>query len=368
MEKRAFNFFAGPSGLPLEVLKEAQAELLDFAGTGVSVMEISHRSKEFQNVIDTAEDDLLKILGLSKDEYGVVFLASGATHQFVMLGMNALKDGGKADYVVSGKWAQRAWEEASFWGDAKVVATSENREDKYAELPEIKKENMRDDAKYLHFTSNNTIYGTQFWDMPEAKEGVALICDMSSDFLSRDFDATKFDMIYAGAQKNIGPSGVTVAIIKRSFAEKVFTSKVPKPLDYKFQMKKGSMFNTPPCFNIYMVGKVLKWILKNGGLKGIEAINREKSNILYGKIDEHPEFFKGYVKNKHHRSWMNVCFNLPTEELEKQFIEEAKAKRMLGLKGYRDLGGIRASIYNSVTVDDVKVLTHFMEEFYLRNR
>lgn len=368
MEKRAINFFAGPSGLPLEVLKEAQAEMLDFAGTGLSVMEISHRSKEFQNVIDTAEDDLLKILSLSKDDYGVVFLGNGATHQFIMLAMNALKDGGKADYIVSGKWAHRAVEEAAFWGDTKVVATSENRDDKYAELPEIKQEDMSDDAKYLHFTSNNTIYGTQFWNMPKPKTGIPLVCDMSSDFLSRDFDASKFDMIYAGAQKNIGPSGVAVAVIKRSFAEKVFTSKLPKPFDYKFQMKKGSMFNTPPCFNIYMVGKVLKWILKNGGLKGINAVNKEKASLMYAKIDEHPEFYRGYVKNKDQRSWMNVCFNLPTVELEKKFVEESKAKNMLGLKGYRDLGGIRASIYNSVSVDNVKSLIYFMEEFYLNNR
>ncbi len=368
MEKRAHNFFAGPAALPLEVLQEVQAELLNFAGTGVSVMEISHRSKDFEKVMNEAEEDLLKILNLSKEEYAVVFLGGGATHQFIMLAMNSLNKEDVADYIVTGQWAERAWEEGSFWGDAKIVATSKNEPKAFNKLPEIKTENMSDNAKYLHFTSNNTIYGTQFWSFPTPKPGVPLVCDMSSDFLSRDFDATKFDMIYAGAQKNVGPAGVAIAVIKRSFAEKVFTRKLPKTLDYKVQIKKGSMFNTPPCFNIYVTGKVFKWILKQGGLKAIEAVNRKKAEIIYGAIDAHADFYKGYVVEKSHRSWMNVCFNLPTEELEAKFVSEAKAKGMLGLKGYRDLGGIRASTYNAVSVESVQLLADFMEEFYKVNK
>ncbi len=367
MVKRSHNFFAGPACLPTEVLEEAQKELLDFAGTGASVMEISHRSKEFQNVIDEAEADLLKILGLG-DDYKVLFLTSGATHQFIMLGMNALTKDTEADYIVSGKWAERAHEEGAFWGKANVAATSANLENKFSRLPEVKTEDLSDNARFLHFTSNNTIFGTQYFDFPTPKPGVPLVCDMSSDFLSHQFDASKFDMIYAGAQKNIGPSGVTVVVVKKSFAEKTFTNKLPKSLDYNFQIKKGSMFNTPPCFNIYIVGKVFKWVLKNGGLKGMEERNRKKAEILYGAIDNSEGFYRGYVQEKSHRSWMNVCFNLPTEELEKKFIEEAKAQDMLGLKGYRDLGGIRASIYNAVSPESVEALTKFMDDFRKKNQ
>jgi phosphoserine aminotransferase len=366
MENRAHNFFAGPAALPVEVLKKAQEELLNFKGTGCSVMEISHRSKEFQSVIDEAEADLKKILGLG-DDYSVLFLQGGATHQFIMLAMNALHEGDEADYIVSGKWASRAHEEGALQGKANLIATSENLEKKFSVLPEVKKEDMNPNAKYLHFTSNNTIFGTEWFDYPEPPEGVGLVCDMSSDFLAHKFDARKFDMIYAGAQKNVGPSGVTVVVLKKEWAEKTFTKKLPKTLDYKFQIKKGSMFNTPACFNIYITGLVFKWVLEQGGLEGMEKRNREKMETIYGMIDAHPEFFKGYVPNKAHRSWMNVCFNLPTPELEAQFIAEAKEKNMLGLKGYRELGGIRASIYNSTSPESVKALADFMDEFRKRN-
>jgi len=364
--ERAHNFFAGPAALPLEVLKKAQEELLDFKGTGCSVMELSHRSKQFQTVIDEAEADLKKILGLG-DDYSVLFLQGGATHQFIMLAMNALHDGDEADYIVSGKWASRAFEEGGLQGKANLVATSENLEKKFSALPEVKKENMNPNAKYLHFTSNNTIFGTQSFDYPKPLEGVGLVCDMSSDFLSHKFDASKFDMIYAGAQKNIGPAGVTVVVIKKSWAEKTFTKKLPKTLDYNFQIKKGSMFNTPACFNIYITGLVFKWVLGLGGLEGTEKRNREKSEAIYGMIDAYPDFFTGYIKNKAHRSWMNVCFNLPNAELEAKFIAEATAKNMLGLKGYRDLGGIRASMYNSTSPESVKALVDFMDDFRKRN-
>ena len=367
MEKRSNNFFAGPAALPTEVLVEAQKEMLNFAGTGASVMEISHRSKEFQTVIDEAEADLLNILGLD-DDYKILFLSSGATHQFIMLAMNALTENDEADYIVSGKWAQRAQEEGEFWGKANVAASSADLEKKFSRLPEIKPENLSDKARYLHFTSNNTIFGTQFFNYPTPKPGIPLICDMSSDFLSHQFDASKFDMIYAGAQKNIGPSGVTVVVLKKSFAKKVFTKKLPKPLDYNFQIKKGSMFNTPPCFNIYIVGKVFKWVIANGGLKGMEERNSKKADLIYGAIDNSNGFYKGYVEEKSHRSWMNVCFNLPTEELEKKFLAEAAKKEMLGLKGYRDLGGIRASLYNAVSPESVKELTDFMETFRKNNQ
>ncbi len=367
MVKRVHNFYAGPAALPLEVLQEVQAELLDFAGTGMSVMEMSHRSKEFEKVMKDTEADLLKILGLSSEEYAVLFLGGGATHQFVMLPMNALEKTDTADYIVTGQWAARAHEEGAYWGNAHIVATSKDEAKPYCRLPEIKKENMSDNAKYLHFTSNNTIYGTQFWTFPEPKPGIPLVCDMSSDFLSRKFDAKKFDMIYAGAQKNVGPAGVTVVILRRSFAAKTFTKKLPKSLDYNFQIKKESLFNTPPCFNIYVVGKVMKWILAMGGLEGIEKRNRKKAEMLYAAIDAHPEFYKGYVTVKEHRSWMNVNFNLPTPELDEKFVKEAKALDMIGVKGYRDVGGIRVSLYNAVSVESVEKLVDFMEKFYKAN-
>ncbi len=366
MAERVLNFFAGPAALPIEVLKEVQEELLDFRGTGVSVMEISHRSKEFQAVVDEAENDLLNILGLT-DEYKVLFLSGGATHQFIMLPMNTLGEGRKADYIVSGKWAARAFEEGGLQGDAHLVATSASDTKTYSVLPNVTADNMRDDAVYLHFTTNNTIYGTEWWDYPTPKPGVALVADMSSDFLAHTFDASKFSMFYAGAQKNVGPAGVAVVVVKKSWAEKVFVNKLPKTLDYKMQIKKGSMFNTPPAFNIYVTGKVFKWVLRNGGLKGMEERNRKKADMIYGEIDAHPEFFRGYVENKAHRSWMNVTFNLPTPELEAQFVAESTAQHMLGLKGYRELGGIRASIYNSTSPEHVERLVDFMEQFYQKN-
>lgn len=364
MENRAHNFFAGPAALPTEVLEKAQKELLNFRGTGVSVMEISHRDKAFIAVADEAAADLKKLLGLG-DDYAVLFLGGGATHQFVMLGMNALHEGDEADYIVSGNWAKRAYEEGTLQGKANLVATSANLEKPFCELPEVKQENMSPKAKYLHFCSNNTIYGTQFFEdnFPKPLPGVGLVCDMSSGFMSHTFDATKFDMMYAGAQKNIGPAGVTVVVLKKEWAEKTFTKKLPKSLDYNFQIEKESMFNTPPCFNIYITGLVFKWMLEMGGIEAMEKRNRIKADIIYGMIDKYPDFYRGYVTNKAHRSLMNVPFNLPTPELEAEFVSAAKAKGMLGLKGYRTVGGIRASIYNSTSPESVQALADFMEEF-----
>ena len=364
MENRAHNFFAGPAALPYEALKKAQEELLNFRGTGVSVMEISHRDKAFIEVAKEAEADLKKLLGLG-DDYAVLFLGGGATHQFIMLGMNALHEGDEADYIVSGNWAKRAYEEGGLQGKANLVATSADLEKPFCRLPEVKQENMSPKAKYLHFCSNNTIYGTQFFEdnFPKPLPGVGLVCDMSSGFMSHNFDATKFDMIYAGAQKNIGPAGVTVVVVRKEWAEKTFTKKLPKSLDYNFQIQKESMFNTPPCFNIYMTGLVFKWMLEMGGMEGMEKRNRTKADMLYGMIDKYPDFYKGYVTEKAHRSWMNVPFNLPTPELEAEFVAAAKAQGMLGLKGYRTVGGIRASIYNSTSPESVKALVDFMEDF-----
>lgn len=364
MEKRAHNFFAGPAALPYEVLKKAQEELLDFKGMGVSVMEMSHRDKAFIAVAAEAEADLKKLLGLG-DDYAVLFQGGGATHQFVMLPMNSLHAGDEADYIVSGNWAERAYEEGTIQGKANLVATSKTLAKPFSELPVVKQENMSPKAKYLHFCSNNTIYGTQFFEnnYPKALPGVGLVCDMSSGFMSHSFDATKFDMIYAGAQKNIGPAGVTVIVLKKEWAQKVFTKKLPKSFDYNYQIKKESMFNTPPCFNIYITGLVFKWMLEMGGIPAMEKRNKIKADTIYGMIDKYPDFYRGYVTNKAHRSWMNVTFNLPTEALEEEFVKAAKAKNMLGLKGYRDLGGIRASIYNSTSPESVQFLADFMEEF-----
>ncbi|MGI6395447.1 MAG: 3-phosphoserine/phosphohydroxythreonine transaminase [bacterium] len=364
MENRAHNFFAGPAALPTEVVKKAQEELLNFRGMGVSVMEMSHRDKVFVNVAAEAEADLKKLLGLG-DDYAVLFLGGGATHQFTMLPMNALHEGDEADYIVSGNWANRAYEEGGNQGKANLVATSKTLEKPYSELPEIKQENMSPKAKYLHFCSNNTIYGTQFFDnnFPKPLPGVGLVCDVSSGFMSHTFDASKFDMMYAGAQKNIGPAGVTVVVLKKEWAAKTFTKKLPKSLDYNFQIEKESMFNTPPCFNIYITGLVFKWMLEMGGIPAMEKRNRQKAETIYGMIDKYPDFYRGYVTNKDHRSWMNVTFHLPTDELNAEFVAAAKAKNMLGLKGYRSLGGIRASIYNSTSPESVQILADFMEEF-----
>jgi phosphoserine aminotransferase len=358
--KRAINLNAGPGALPLEVLQQAQAELLDFKGTGMSVMEMSHRSKEFDEVIQTAESDLRELIGIPSN-YKILFLQGGATLQFTMLPMNLLLANTSADYIVTGTWSKTAVREAKKIGAVRMAANTES--DGFNSLP--KKLDLDSKASYLHFTSNETIHGVEFFNEPTPPSGVPLFCDASSDFISHPVDITKYALMYAGAQKNAGPSGVTVVILRDDMLERV-PANLPVMLDYKIQAESGSMHNTPPCFSIYMIGLVFKWAKKVGGLSEIEKTNREKANLLYSVIDESGGFYKGHATTES-RSLMNIPFRLPSEELEELCAKEAKKAGIIGLKGHRSVGGMRASLYNAVTIDSVNVLVNFLKEFQRKN-
>ncbi|MFP4529512.1 MAG: 3-phosphoserine/phosphohydroxythreonine transaminase [Candidatus Kapaibacterium sp.] len=359
--KRAHNFSAGPAILPVEVLEESSQAVLNYNDLGMSIMEMSHRSKEYDQVFVDTQNDALKLMGLSPDEYTVLFLGGGASMQFIMIPMNFLKN--KADYANTGAWSKKAIKEAKWVGNTNVVASSEEKTFNY--IPKDIK--WSEDADYAHFTTNNTIYGTRWNKMPEVGS-VPLVADMSSDIFSRPVDFSKFSLIYAGAQKNIGPAGVTMVVVKNSFLE---TAKEGNPtmLMYKTHSAKGSMFNTPPCLPVYVVGRTFKWIMRQGGLEAMEERNNEKAALLYDYIDAHNDFYKGTVPNKEDRSIMNVTWNLPTADLEKKFIEEAKARyNMTNLKGHRSVGGCRASIYNACPKESVEALVKFMEEFMKENK
>lgn len=361
MATRAHNFFAGPAVLPVPVIEAARDAAYDFAGLGMSIMEISHRSKEFDAVIQQAQSDALEIMGLSADEYAVLFLGGGASTQFAMVPMNFLY--GSADYINTGEWSKKAIKEATMLGGCNVAASSED-----ANFNFIPKEfNFSPDADYVHYTSNNTIYGTEFKSIPDTGN-VPLVCDMSSDMLSREMDYSRFNMIYAGAQKNLGPAGVTLVVVKRAWVEEKAKDTIPTMMRYGTHVKKDSMFNTPPVYPIFVLGQTLQWIRKEGGLGVIQERNEKKAALLYDLFDAHADFFKGAVANKEDRSLMNVTFRLPSEELEAKFIAEAKAKNMFGLKGHRSVGGCRASIYNACPVESVEALAKFMEEFYAANK
>jgi phosphoserine aminotransferase len=358
--KRVYNFNPGPGVLPLEVLQEAQAELLDFKGTGMSVMEISHRSKEFEGVIQTAEADLRELLGIPSN-YKVMFLQGGATLQFTMLPMNLRPAGASADYIVTGSWSKTAIKEAKKIGTARAAASTEA--DGFNGYPASL--DLDPKAAYLHFTSNETIHGVEYFSEPTPPAGVPLVCDTSSDFISRPIDVSKYAMLYAGAQKNAGPSGVTVVIIRDDMLERV-PENLPVMLDYKTLAASGSLHNTPPSFAIYMVGLVFKWAKKQGGLAAIEKTNRTKADLVYKAIDESGGFYRGHAKPEA-RSLMNVPFRLPSEELEDTFAKEAKKADLIGLKGHRSVGGMRASIYNAMTVEGAQALVQFMKEFQKKN-
>ncbi|WP_010283523.1 3-phosphoserine/phosphohydroxythreonine transaminase [Bacillus timonensis] len=359
--QRAYNFNAGPSALPLEVLNRAQAELLNFKGTGMSVMELSHRSKEYDQVHQQAISDLRSLLRIP-DDYHVLFLQGGASLQFSMIPMNFLTPGKTADYILTGSWSQKALDEANKHGETHVLATS--KEEKYSYIPEIDVTNHSINSAYVHITSNNTIYGTQ-WETYPTYENVPLIADMSSDILSREININQFDMIYAGAQKNLGPSGVTVAIIKDSLL-KQGNSNLPTMLDYNTHVKSNSLYNTPPTFSIYMLSLVLDWVKQQGGVPAIEAKNNEKAALLYNTIDDSDGFYKAHAKTGS-RSIMNVSYTLPNEELTKKFLTQAKEKGFIGLNGHRSIGGCRASIYNAVPYESVEALASFMEVFKSEN-
>ncbi len=360
MAIRAHNFFAGPAILPYPVLEETRDAVMDFANLGVSILEISHRSKEFDAVIVDAQKDILAIMGLSPEEYSVIFLGGGASLQFAMVPMNFLHT--KADYVVTGEWATKAAKEAKLFGEVREVASS--KATNFNQIP--KNIVFSKDADYIHITTNNTIYGTEWKTTPEVGN-VPLIADMSSNMFSRTVDFKKYSLIYAGAQKNIGPAGVTMVVLKKQWMEAQSKDNVPSMLKYTTHVEKGSLYNTPPVFAVYILGKTIKWIIREGGLDVIQKRNEKKAKMIYDVIDAHPDFYKGSVV-KEDRSLMNITWTLPSTELEDKFVSEAKAKKMLGLKGHRSVGGIRASVYNACPLESTEFLAKFMEEFYSVNK
>ena len=351
------NFYAGPAILPKDVLEKAKSELTDLNGIGLSVMEISHRSKDFDAIITTAEENFKKLLNIP-DNYHVLFLQGGASQQFGMIPMNLL-NGGTADYVNTGAWAKKAIKEGKLFGTVNIAASSEDKNFSY--IP--KKFDFSADSKYVHITSNETIGGVQFNKFPDTGN-VPLIGDMSSDIMSKKLDISKFGMIYAGAQKNIGPSGVTLVIIRDDLVQNSADG-ITTMLSYKTHADKKSLYNTPPSFGIYLIKLVTDWLIDLGGIEAIEKINENKANLLYNKIDS-GDFYNG-TANREDRSKMNITFRLKSEELEKKFIEEATAAGLIGLKGHRSVGGCRASIYNALPLESVQELVKFMDEFEKNN-
>ncbi|HEX8705710.1 MAG TPA: 3-phosphoserine/phosphohydroxythreonine transaminase [Myxococcaceae bacterium] len=356
---RVINFNAGPAGLPLPALERARDELLDFQGTGMSIMEHSHRGKDYEAVHNEAISLLTRLLGIP-DTHQVLFLQGGASQQFATVPMNFLHAGTSADYLMTGVWSEKAIDEARYYGQARIAATTVGMDGKYARIPAQGELQLNPDAAYVHMTSNNTIYGTQWHSFPEVG-GVPLIADMSSDLLWKPIDVSRFAMIYAGAQKNVGPSGIVLVVIAKDFMAKGRTD-IPKIFRYSTYAENNSLYNTPPTFAIYLCRNVLAWIDQVGGLKQIEKWNREKGELLYGAIDRNPDFYRAPVA-KDSRSYMNVVFRLPTEALDDAFVAEAKKAGMVGLKGHRSAGGVRVSLYNAVTVDHVKTLVSFMDQF-----
>jgi phosphoserine aminotransferase len=362
LTKRVHNFGAGPAALPLPVLERVQAEILDYAGTGMSVLEMSHRSAAFEGIIQKAEEDLRALAGLGS-EHVVLFLQGGASLQFSMLPANLRPAGASADYVVSGHWAKAAVKEAEKSGRVRVAGTTEATG--FDRVPAAGELQLDPQAAYLHFTSNNTIYGTQWATAPEPPKGVPLVCDLSSDALSRPLDIAQYGVIYAGAQKNLGPSGVVLVIIRNDLVE-AGPKDLPTMLQYRTHAAEKSLYNTPPTFGIFVMGEVFKWIKAQGGLRAMAELNASKAALLYDYLDQ-SEFFCATAKPGS-RSLMNVCFRGPTEELESAFIAEATRRGLDGLKGHRSAGGMRASIYNACPRAAVEALVAFMKEFEHANR
>ncbi len=359
--ERVWNFNPGPAVLPVPVLEEAQRDLVALPGVGMSVLEISHRSKTFEGILAEAEADLRSVLGIPAN-YKVIFLGGGASLQFAMVAMNLLPKDGSADYVDTGSWAAAAIKEAKKLGKVNVAGTTQA--DKYTRIPRQEELKLDPNAGYVHFTSNNTIEGTEWAAEPEIGS-VPLVCDASSNILSKPIDVRKYGLIYAGAQKNMGPAGVTVVIIRDDLLTRV-PAGLPAMLDYKLQAEKQSLYNTPPVFAIYIVRLVTKWLKGIGGLSEMERRNREKAEMLYGAMDASGGFYRGTAEEAS-RSRMNVCYRLPSEELEKKFVEEAKAAKLVGLAGHRSVGGIRASLYNACQKEAVAALVAFMKDFQQRN-
>lgn len=358
---RVYNFSAGPSMLPAEVLEKVQKDLLNYEGSGQSVMEMSHRSKEYQKIIDDAEADLRELMHIP-DNYKVLFVQGGGTLQFAMVPLNLLRNSKKADYVLTGTWAKKAYKEACKYGDIRVIASSED--DKFTWVPKITKEDVREDADYAYITTNNTIYGTKYNYIPETGN-VPLVADMSSNILSEEIDVSRFGMIWAGAQKNVGPAGVTIVIVREDLIG-FAGAEVPTYLDYKIHADNGSMYNTPPCFSIYVAGEVFKYLKSIGGIAEMERRNREKAQMLYDFIDSSRLFSCPVAKED--RSLMNVVFVTGDAELDKKFIALAKENGMINLSGHRSIGGMRASIYNAMPKEGVAALIDFMRKFEEENK
>ena len=357
---RVYNFSAGPSVLPEEVLKEVADEMLDYNGTGMSVMEMSHRSKAFEEIIQTAEKDLRELMNIP-DNYKVLFLQGGASQQFAMIPMNFMKNK-VADYIVTGQWAKKAFQEAQIFGKANKIASSEDKTFSY--IPDCSDLPISEDADYVYICHNNTIYGTKFNELPNTK-GKDLIADMSSDILSEPVDVSKYAMIYFGVQKNVGPAGVVVAIIREDLITDDVLEGTPTMLKYKTHADADSLYNTPPAFGIYVCGKVFKWVKAQGGLAAMKERNEKKAAILYDFLDS-SKLFKGTVEKKD-RSMMNVPFVTGNEELDAKFVKEAKAAGFENLKGHRSVGGMRASIYNAMPMEGVEKLVEFMKKFEEEN-
>lgn len=358
---RVYNFSAGPAVLPEEVLREAADEMMDYKGSGMSVMEMSHRSKVYDTIIKEAEADLRELMNIP-DNYKVLFLQGGASQQFAMIPMNLMKNK-KAAYIVTGQWAKKAWKEAQIYGEAVAVASSEDKTFSY--IPDCSDLKIPEDADYVYICENNTIYGTKFKELPNTK-GHTLVADVSSCFLSEPVDVTKYGVIYGGVQKNIGPAGVVIVIIREDLITEDTLPNTPTMLKYKIHADADSLYNTPPAYGIYICGKVFKWLKKMGGLSAMKAHNEEKAKILYDFLDE-SNLFKGTVV-KEDRSLMNVPFVTGSDELDAKFVAEAKAAGFENLKGHRSVGGMRASIYNAMPKEGVEKLVAFMREFEKNNK
>jgi phosphoserine aminotransferase len=358
---RVFNFSAGPSMLPESVLQKAASEMLDYQGTGQSVMEMSHRTPEYESIIYGAEALFREIMGVPEN-YDVLFLQGGASLQFAMVPLNLLGEKKKADYVNTGVWAKKAIAEGKRYGKVNVVASSDDKNFNY--IPKLTKDMFDKDAAYVHITSNNTIYGTRYREIPDTGD-VPLVADMSSNILSEYYDVKKFGVIYAGAQKNLGPSGLTVVIVRKDLVGKALDF-TPTMLNYATHAEERSMFNTPPCYSIYIAKLVFEWFRDIGGIKAMQEINEKKAAILYDYLDN-SKFYKGTVVPEF-RSLMNVPFVLPNESLDKEFLKQARNAGLINLKGHRLVGGMRASIYNAMPIEGVKKLVDFMKSFEQANK
>lgn len=358
--ERVYNFSAGPAVLPEEVLKECQEEMMNYGGTGMSVMEMSHRAKAFESIINTAEADLRELMNIP-DNYKVLFLQGGASLQFAMIPMNLMKNK-VADYIITGQWAKKAFEEAKIYGDAVAVASS--ADETFSYIPDCSDLPIRDNADYVYICENNTIYGTKFKTLPNTK-GKTLVADVSSCFLSEPVDVSKYGIIYGGVQKNIGPAGTVIVIIREDLITEDVLPGTPTMMKYKIHADNKSLYNTPPAYGIYVCGKVFKWLKAQGGLGVMKEKNEKKAGILYDFLDN-SKLFKGTVRKKD-RSLMNVPFVTGNEELDAKFIKEAQAAGFVNLKGHRSVGGMRASIYNAMPIEGVEKLVEFMKKFEVYN-